>query len=51
MLKSVITGRLVDEFIGKTVNLKNRIDRKFDRLIIVADNKKTDIWQKEAAEK
>lgn len=48
MLKSVITGRFVDEFIGKTVKLKNRVDRKFDRLIIVAENKKTDIWQKEA---
>ena len=47
MLRSETTGRLVDEFINKTVMLRENMNSKFHRLIVKATVKRNDIWQKE----
>ena len=47
MLKSETTGRLVDEFINKTIMLRENMNSRFDRLIVKSTVKRDDIWQKE----
>ena len=50
-IKSETTGRLVDEFINKTVMLKENMNSKFDNLIVKATVKRDDIWEKEFQKK
>lgn len=48
-IRSERSGRLVNEFINKTVMLRKNVNRLFDRVEVKATNLRTDIWEKEAS--